>query len=416
MSQYGGEASSSNATRSSDDSQGLSDEQRRTIEKCTSIVQEFRAGHLSKSKAALLLQQAIPHDDPDDEVFLSTYESYFDMLENFERYRDGNVRRVDEVQQQLAGTPAVEQDSPGEQPDQTILTGALKRQRSSSADDEDDEYVKRTRLDFDTLPWNETESPNLGISSSLSPALQKTQSLLENFSRDVKRARSSLLNCNKSIPQFPQAEWLNLLSGNAVDLDHVFSNLYTVSHSTNDVIELEKNIELLFDSSVPAKNVRTHGDWVIAWDCLVDATLFVFKHRRQELHSYGKHIQRYFASLSSQLHSRVINYDRAVRIRAVQRRDVELTDFTEFAALQIPWISSPSTVITGQPPDSKDSSSRDSKDSKSKSGNRRRNAACRRWNEGRCPNAAATCNYLHVCSKCSSSEHVAGRCNSQNKK
>src|ERR1700678_667783 len=264
MSQYGGEASSSNATRSSDDSQGLSDEQRRTIEKCTSIVQEFRAGHLSKSKAALLLQQAIPHDDPDDEVFLSTYESYFDMLKNFERYRDGNVRRVDEVQQQLAGTPAVEQDSPGEQPDQIILTGALKRQRSSSADNKDDEYVKQTRLDFDTLPWNETESPNLGISSSLSPALQKTQSLLENFSHDVKRARSSLLNCNKSIPQFPQAEWLNLLSENAVDLDHVFSNLYTVSHSTNDVIELGKNIELLHGSSVPAKNVRTHGDWVIA--------------------------------------------------------------------------------------------------------------------------------------------------------
>jgi hypothetical protein len=318
MSQYGGEASSSNATRPSDDSQGLSDEQRRTVEKSTSIVHEFRAGHLSKSKAALLLQQAIPHNDPDDEVFLSTYEFYFDMLENFERYQDGNVRRVDEVQQQLAGTPAVKQDSPGEQPDQTILTGALKRQRPSSADDEDDEYVKRTRLDFDTLPWNETESLNLGISSSLSPALQKTQSLLENFSRNVKRARSSLLNCNKSIPQFPQAEWLNLLSGNALDLDHVFSNLYTVSHSTNDVIELGKNIELLHGSLVPAKNVRTHGDWVIAWDCLVDATLFVFKHGRQELQSYGKHIQHYFASLSSQLHSRVINYDRAVRIRAAQ--------------------------------------------------------------------------------------------------
>jgi hypothetical protein len=128
-----------------------------------------------------------------------------------------------------------------------------------------------------------------------------------------------LLNCNKSIPQFSQAEWLNLLSGNAFDLDHVFSNLYTVSHSTNNVIELGKNIELLHGSSVPAKSVRTHGDWVIAWDCLVDATLFVFRHRKRELQFYGKHIQRYFASLSPQLHSRVINYDRAVRIRAAQR-------------------------------------------------------------------------------------------------
>ena len=111
--------------------------------------------------------------------------------------------------------------------------------------------------------------------------------------------QSSLLNCNRSIPQFPQAEWLNLLSGNAVDLDHVFSNIYTVSYNTKDIVKLGRNIELLHGLSTPAKMIKTHGDWVITWDCLVDATVFVFKHRKQELQAYGKHIQRYFASLPS---------------------------------------------------------------------------------------------------------------------
>ncbi|KAF8239491.1 hypothetical protein L208DRAFT_1236957, partial [Tricholoma matsutake] len=107
---------------------------------------------------------------------------------------------------------------------------------------------------------------------------------LENFSQDVKRARLSLLNSNQAIPQFPQPEWLNLLSGNAINLDH-----------------------LLHGSLTPAKTVKTHGDWVIAWEALVEATLFIFRHCQQELLLYGKHIQRFFASLPAQFHSQVIH-------------------------------------------------------------------------------------------------------------
>jgi hypothetical protein len=401
-----GEAPSSNATRptlAANTPPGLSETQKQTVDRCTSIVQEFWSGKISKPRASILLQQSIPHDDASEESFSSTYESYFDMLDNFERYRSGNAQRVDEVRQQLAGPPATGRDVVDGQPIQTLPVGSFKRQRSVSPDSED-EYAKRTRLDFDALPWNDTE--DLGPSTSLSPALQKTHSLLENFARDVKRARSSLLNCNRPIPQFPQAEWLNLLSGNAVDLDHVFSNVYTISHGSNEVIELGKNIELLHGSSTPAKTVKTHGDWVIAWDALVDATLFVFKHRKSELQSYGKHIQRFFASLPAQSHGRVINYDRAVRIRAAQRRDIELSSFSEFADLQIQWISNPSNPTSGQPSESR---------AKQNAG-RRRNAACRRWNEGRCPNAAASCSYLHVCSKCSNAGHVANNCGSPSKK
>ena len=300
-----GEASSS-ATRptfASAFTPELSESQKQVVDKCTSIVQEFRSGQISKPKASLSLQQSIPHDDSNDDSFLSVYESYFNMLDNFEHYQSGNINRIDDVHQQLAGSPGVEHGAGDEQPDRDVSVRPLKRQRSPSSESEGDSYTRRTRLDFDALPWNESEGSGFDPATDLSPSLQKTHALLENFSRDVKRARSSLLNCHKPIPQFPQAEWLSLLSGNAVDLDHVFSNIYTVSHSVNDVVELGKNIELLHGSSAPAKTVKTHGDWVIAWDCLVDATLFVFKHRRQELQAYGKHIQRYFASLPSQFHS-----------------------------------------------------------------------------------------------------------------
>jgi len=45
-----------------------------------------------------------------------------------------------------------------------------------------------------------------------------------------------------------------------------------VSYDTRDVVELRKNVGLLHGSFTPAKTVKTHGDWVIAWDTLVDAT------------------------------------------------------------------------------------------------------------------------------------------------
>jgi hypothetical protein len=268
------------------------------------------------------------------------------MLDNFERYRSSNAERIDDVQRRLARSPVPEpeQGNIGERPISPVSLKSSKRRRSPSTSDEEDKYTRRTRINFDALPWNEPEDSNFNSSTSLSPALQKTHTLLENFSRDVKRARSSLLNCNKPVPQFPQSEWLNLLNGYAIDLDHVFSNIYTISHNVSEIVELGKSVELLHGSSAPAKTVKTHGDWVITWDCLVEAILFVFKHRKSKLQAYGKHIQRFFASLPSQFHNQVISYDRAVCIRAAQRRGFKLSSLSEFADLQIQWISNPSVT------------------------------------------------------------------------
>ena len=414
MSQNGEESTNSvtRPTASSNDSSELSEEQKRTVERCTNIVQEFRAGSITKPKAAWMLQRAIPHEDVDESQFLSTYEPYFDMLDNFDHYRSSNVDRTSEVQQQLSESHDNGPSSVGIPPGAADVVGPIKRPSSSQSNIGDGEYAKRTRLDYDSLPWNDTAEPEYGP-PSLSQSVQETRALLENFSRDPKRARSSLLNCNWSIPQFPPSEWLNLLSGNAVDLDHVFSNIYTLSHNTSEVIELGKDVEILHGSSAPAKTVKTHGDWVIAWDNTVEATLFVFKHRRSELLSYGRHIQHYFAALPVQHHDRVINYDRAVRIRAAQRRDIDLSDTFEFGDLQIQWINNapnPSLSHPAGPP------SKEPKDSTGKGKKGRRSAACRRWNDNRCPNAAATCNYLHVCSNCSNPGHVASNCDSPGKK
>ncbi|KAF8814651.1 hypothetical protein BYT27DRAFT_7081792, partial [Phlegmacium glaucopus] len=336
------------------------------------------------------------------ESFVSAYGSYLDMLDNFERYRTGNIQRINATSQTLAGGRSDERQHADEQPNSAACAAGTPKRPISvlSEEEEEDEYAKRTRLDFRALPWHRAEDTKAESLENLSPSLQKTHALLKNFSQDVKQAQSSLLNCNRAIPQFPQTKWLNLLGGNIIDLDHIFSNIYTISYSNKESIELGKNIEVLHSPSTPARTVKTHGDWVIAWDALAEATCFVFSHRKQELQLYSKHIQQYFASLPAQYHSRVINYDRAVQIRISQCRDLELTNFAQFDNLQIQWIHSPSNL----------SSSQQTEPRARQPSARRRSAPCRRWNERRCPNSASTCNYLHVCSKCSSGGHVAGEC------
>ena len=402
-----GEESSSTTLPSQTTSEAVN-LQREVVDKCLDIVQQFRGDKVTKSRATILLQQAIPHETLEEASFVSAYESYLEMLDNFESYQRGAARRIAETGELLGA----EQPGPGEPREgecleqrDTLAVGPSKRARSpEGSDNDDDEYKRRVRLDYRALPWTDSDATFI-TTSELSPSLQKTQALLENFSRDVKRARSSLLNSNRAIPQFPQSEWLSLLSGNSIDLDHVFSNLYTISHDDRESIELGKHVELLHGTSAPAKTVKTHGDWVIAWEAAVEATLFVFKHRQQELSLYGKHIQRFFASLPDQFHTRVINYDRAVCIRVAQRRDLELSNFTEFTDLQIQWIHIPASSSTPKS---------DSKPPKPPKG--KRTTACRRWNDRKCPNDAATCNYLHICAKCSDSAHVAADCPGLSKK
>jgi hypothetical protein len=301
------------------------------VSKCVEVVQQFRAGKISKPKASILLFQAIPQGQLEESAFVTTYGAYMGMLDNFEHYRDSaaqsgrqRVSALIDLDHATGGAP--EQEAP--------VVSAAKQARSPRSDSDDGgEYKKHTCLDYEALPWNEPDDPEAQRLTELSPSLQKTQSLLKNFSKDVKWARANLLNCGRSYPQFPQSEWLNLLAGNSVDLDHIFSNIYSITQEDQESVSIRKNLELLHGSSVPAKTVKTHGDWVIAWEALVDTTQFVFKHRRLELQLYGRHIQRYFASIPPQFHSHIINYDRAVRIRVAQRRDLELTDFAEFSDL-----------------------------------------------------------------------------------
>ena len=352
---------------------------------CIHITNRYRSGLIEKVPAILELQRAIPRDDKT--TYLSALAVYVKVLDRYEQIRAlGGQEETDRVRAETA--------EPKWDNRQEDTTRATKRHRAPSTESDDDDSA-RCKISIRDLPWvtrNET-SP-----SYLPPSLTTTQSILENISRDFKTVKVSLLNF-PTLPQFPKLEWVSLLSRHAVDLDHVLASHYSTSHE-------EKRTECISDleffisrRSKPTKAIEMHCNWVSAWDQTVEATLFIFEHRGTELREYGRHITQLFTSLNAPLHSRIIQYDRAVRNRVAQRRNLLLTNFSEFMDLHVLHIQKPG--ISG--------SHSEGRSHTVGSGTRCKNA-CRHFNEGRCPNTQATCAYAHMCSKCRNNSHTAHEC------
>ncbi|KDR73955.1 hypothetical protein GALMADRAFT_141716 [Galerina marginata CBS 339.88] len=307
---------------------------------CDKIVDNFRSGAISKVNAFLKIQLIIVHADRpfEGDTAVSALESYLSILDNFEKFRNAAASAAPEPASQPernnidpSGEP---HDSDPDESDAGVSSGT-KRPRSEEPFEESGDASKR-RVDLHRLPWAIQESISPSV---LSPELQQTQSALENYGRDIKFVKSLLLNSARC-PQFPDGEWTNLLAGRVVDLDHVLSGVYSLA-ADDRRREHVGSLELVLGTSAPAKNVRSHSEWVIAFDILVDATVYAFPHRKAELTSYGKYIKQLFTAFPAELHTRVINFDKAVRLRAAQRRDLLLTDHSAFADLGLIWLHNP---------------------------------------------------------------------------
>ena len=143
------------------------------------------------------------------------------------------------------------------------------------------------------------------------------QSILKNISQDFKTVKVLLLN-SPTLPQFPESEWVSLLSGCAIDLDHILTSHYSTSYEEKRTKHIGDLKFFISGHSKPTKAVETHGNWVSVWDQMVEVTLFIFEHRGTELREYGCHITQLFTSLDAPLHSRIIQYNRAMCNRVAQ--------------------------------------------------------------------------------------------------
>jgi hypothetical protein len=174
-----------------------------------------------------------------------------------------------------------------------------------------DRTGKKQRQDDTEFPWIIREQLS---DSQLGKSLEKTLKLLKLFAGDLKFTKSSVINSLQA-PPFPHSEWTNIIAGSMVDLDHVISGSFAVANDNREVERLG-GMEVKFGITKPVKQVKTSGDWFIAWGNYSKAAVYVFPHRREEFDCYGTRILSLFSATSPSSHTSVINLDKGIRARA----------------------------------------------------------------------------------------------------
>ena len=346
---------------------------------CLKIVTDFGRSarrSIDKGSATRDLIDTLTSSTPElaDLEFNDTLGTYLSMLEQHSH--------------DIGGT-GVDREYPDREEEEDNLT----RGKRGASPRTPDGTGKRQKQDDTEFPWVVREHLS---DAELDGSLGKTLKLLKIFARDLKFTKSSVINSSRA-PPFPHSEWTNIIAGTMVDLDHVISGSFAVTNDNRE-IESVSGMELKFGVAKPIKQVKTSGDWFIAWGIYSRAAAYVFPHRKEELDEYGTRTLSLFAATASLSHSSIINLDKGIRARVGECRNLLLTDQSAFEDLKLYWLN---------PIGAGGQTSPEGRVKPSKKPTYRDNEPCHKWNAGECSKHASKCRHKHVCSNCGKDHHAS---------
>ncbi|KAL4252528.1 hypothetical protein AB1N83_014296 [Pleurotus pulmonarius] len=349
---------------------------------CQGLIDDFRKARSTKLRSVQLLVEALaPKDNDTDDIKRDrdrALTSYISMLDEHER-------------SSMASIPGEGGDDEhgGADPKETAVSNKRNRDEAEKDDDDIASPPAKKPIDESLFPFaNSTGAPGLH------PDLVETLLHKENYLRDLSLAKQRVL-ARPDCPDFPRSLWKPLLGGEFIDLDKILSGIYSLSGERKEVQKFG-DFEVVDAGIKVTRHVTSHGEWNIAWAQYRRALLFTFPHRRNELDAYEAHIIGLFTAAPP---FRVIQFDRAVRVRVGQRNNLLLSDFTSFHDLHTRCIVAAGATAEGGP-----------SSSSPRAGGRAREL-CRRFNKGTCQ--STTCRYTHACQFCRSREHGANVCEQQ---
>jgi hypothetical protein len=348
---------------------------------CNSLVEQYRKGEISKPTVYVEIQsklaEALGGDRARSDAAFGSFIAAIESHDTEIGAAAGKGRAIVPVQRSPSPPLSV---SNGHQSDEEPV-------------------AKKVKIDESAYAWVSGRRDKRAV---LRDSLSKTLKLIEVYTIDPKATKRSLVN-EPDCPEFPDSEWKNIIAGRAVNLDAVLSGQLSTTHD-DPKVEKFGELEITFGAVEPTKLVKNGGDWTIAWNRTVRATVYAFPHRLPELTSYGEYIVNLFSVTHPSVHSRVIAFDKAVRKRIGSVRNLELWDFDKFADLKIAHMDSIGvSVVAG--------SSRDDSGRKAKKGkNWKKDEPCNKWNDGKCNQEEEDCRRMHVCNKCGTKGHKGKDC------
>ena len=140
-----------------------------------------------------------------------------------------------------------------------------------------------------------------------------------------------------------------------------------------------------------SKAITSHGDWVIVFGKTIQAISYTLPGRNSEYVAYQAYMLGLFASITPSFHSRVIDLDKAIRLRTANQKHLRLSDFARFDNLRTIYLTS-FGVGLGARDGEQGSSKRRARPTLPGGGE-----PCHNWNRGTCCRPASECPYSHVC-------------------
>ncbi|KAG1774997.1 hypothetical protein EV702DRAFT_973853 [Suillus placidus] len=397
-----------------------------SVTKCLKLVDDFGKGLISKGDALLeiqlILQSAIGESDsltqqdfkPGFTHFLQLLDHASDDLSSDkERGRNANEpeRRESDLPSPRPSSSAIIKERE--------LRSKLRRRNLSEEDESDEsgdehEYVlrgKRRKLTSERLqfyPWLETKQYR---HVSHPKAEELTLDCYEEWTEDSKYYRGQA-TATPGCPSFPLSQWTLLLEGRAPDLEKVLSGHYSTSIDPKQTQSLGKGFEITLSQPTTTHKVKTLGDWSIATDLWIEALTFIMPWKEDELRSYKRYLSGFFVDVHYALHSRIIDFNKACRLKIEGQKYLRFDSISKFRRLEVSHLSSLGMVAYSEL-HQLGSTTGDKSSGKFTGGGKKREP-CLNWNRGACDKSTTECTRFHVCSKCKGG-HKRSECGSMAK-
>ena len=216
---------------------------------CINLIEEYRKGKVSKATVYVEIQSKLVGALGDNRTTTdAAFESFIATVKSHDSEVEMAARRAAVNTRQRSASP-LGSDTDGQQSDEEPAS-------------------KKPKVDESAYAWVAGRKDKHVL---LSAGLTKTLKLIDAYTIDPKAAKRSLTN-QPDCPEFPDSEWNHVISGRAVNLDAVLSGQLS---TTNDDLKIEKfgDIEVSFGAVEPTKSVKNGGDWSIAWNRTVRATV-----------------------------------------------------------------------------------------------------------------------------------------------
>ncbi|KIJ28300.1 hypothetical protein M422DRAFT_270448 [Sphaerobolus stellatus SS14] len=312
----------------------LDDATNNLVQSCLNIIERRRKGEIRTSEATRLLLGVLPSSEDGERALEQYVEMCVEMDRDNTLANDRGKEIADRLGPDARNGGGIDPPSQPREADRPDIHLRLPRQFEDISNDLKTDDAKKS-FDRTKLPWYSRPEP------ALDPIVQETLDKKHFYLANYKEVKRDLLG-QADCPAFPDSLWHDVIVGNYIDLDKVYTGRYSLeadTEFTQTVGDIDFRIRGNGSVGKTVKEVRSHSEWTVAFHSAKSAILYLYPNRREELATYENFIIGQFAATKPDEHRRVIALDKAIRKEAARVNNCTLTTVPSFNAFGTQYLN-----------------------------------------------------------------------------